>query len=280
MFRKQEWDSDDFRQSGLTAGKPKSGLPALIPPAAEAQDPTPTKPRLTSGVKATRKLLSRFSRKSLALGAVGAVALAAAGWFGVEWLTVGRFTVSTDDAYVQAYNTTLAAKVPGYVANVAVTDNTRVHAGDVIATIDDGDYRLAVNSARNKVATQEATIARIGHQIDAQNAAVEQAKAQIASAQAMATRTRLELDRQNKLAVQDYASHQTLEQAQANRDQAVAGVQSAQAALELGSRQCRRAQGPAAGSGRYARRTENRAGQGRTRPLVHRHSCADRWRDR
>ena len=32
--------------------------------------------------------------------------------------------VSTDDAYVQAYNTTLAAKVSGYLANVPVTDNT------------------------------------------------------------------------------------------------------------------------------------------------------------
>ena len=70
---------------------------------------------------------------------------AVAGWFGYDWWTVGRFTVSTDDAYVQAYNTTLAAKVSGYLASVLVTDNMRVHAGDVIATIDDGDYRLAVN---------------------------------------------------------------------------------------------------------------------------------------
>ena len=87
-----------------------------------------------------------------------------AGSAGATW-TVGRFTVSTDDAYVQAYNTTLAAKVAGYVASVPVTDNMQVHAGDVIATIDDGDYRLAVTSARDKVATQEATIARMGHQI-------------------------------------------------------------------------------------------------------------------
>ncbi len=88
--------------------------------------------------------MQRFSRRTLGLGAVGAVAVVAAAWFGIEWLTVGRYMVSTDDAYVQAYNTTLAAKVPGYLSNVAVTDNTRVHAGDVIATIDDGDYRLAV----------------------------------------------------------------------------------------------------------------------------------------
>jgi multidrug resistance efflux pump len=46
------------------------------------------------------------------------------GWFGYHYLAVGRFLVTTDDACVQAYNTTLAAKVAGYVASVPVTDNT------------------------------------------------------------------------------------------------------------------------------------------------------------
>jgi membrane fusion protein (multidrug efflux system) len=233
MFRKQEWDSD----SGLKVipvsrtGEARS-IPSIQPvqPVAEATSPTESK---SAGVARARKAsVQRFSRRTLGLGAVGAVAVVAAAWFGIEWLTVGRYTVSTDDAYVQAYNTTLAAKVPGYLSNVAVTDNTRVHAGDVIATIDDGDYRLAVDSARNKVATQKATIARIGHQIDAQKAAVVQTQAQLVSAQAMATRTQLELERQTKLAVQDFASHQTLEQAQAARDQAVAGVQAGQAAID------------------------------------------------
>ena len=107
-----------------------------------------------------------------------------------------------------------------------------MHAGDVIATIDDGDYRLAVDSARAKVATQEATIARIGHQILAQQAAVEQARTQLVSAQAAATRPELELERQNLLVARDASSRQLLEQAQANRDQAVAAVHGAQAAIE------------------------------------------------
>ncbi len=174
-----------------------------------------------------------MNRRRLAIGGLAVVALIAATWFGLNWLIVGRFMVSTDDAYVQAYNTTLAAKVSGYLSNVAVTDNTRVHAGDVIATIDDGDYRLAVDSARAKVTTQEATIARVGHQITAQQAAVEQAKTQLVSAQAAATRTELELERQNLLVARDASSRQLLEQAQANRDQAVAGVHGAQAAIEL-----------------------------------------------
>jgi membrane fusion protein (multidrug efflux system) len=89
----------------------------------------------------------------IALAAVATAALTAAGYFGNAWWTTGRFMVSTDDAYVGADTTTLATKISGYVAAVAVDDNQQVHAGDVIATIDDGDYRLAVDAARDKVAT-------------------------------------------------------------------------------------------------------------------------------
>ena len=102
----------------------------------------------------------------------------------------------------------------------------------MIARIDDGDYRLASDTARDKLATQQATVARIGKQIEAQKASVEQAKAQLASAQAVETRTQSELKRQQELAAKQFASRQTLELAQSNRDQAVAGVQSAQAALD------------------------------------------------
>jgi Biotin-lipoyl like len=126
----------------------------------------------------------------------------------------------------------LAAKVAGYVASVPVTDNTYVHTGDVIATLDDGDYRLTVDSAREKAATQAATVARMAHQIVAQEAAVEQAKTQLASAKGPAKRTELELDRQNLLIARDASSRQLQEQAQANRDQAVPGVEGAQAAID------------------------------------------------
>jgi membrane fusion protein (multidrug efflux system) len=174
----------------------------------------------------------RIRRRTRLLGAAAVLVLGVAAWFVYDYLTVGRFLVSTDDAYVQAYNTTIAAKVAGYVASVPVTDNTHVRAGDVIATIDDGDYRLAVDSAREKAATQEATVARMAHQITAQEAAVEQAKTQLVAAQAAATRAELELARQTTLVARDASSRQLLEQAQANRDQAVAGVQGAQAAID------------------------------------------------
>jgi membrane fusion protein (multidrug efflux system) len=202
---------------------PRHLLPAVIPARpGESSDDLQDKPRPR-----------RIGRRKLALLAVLLAAVAiGGGWFGHHWWTVGRFMVSTDDAYVRADNTTLAAKVPGYVANIYVADNSFVHAGDVIAVIDDGDYQLAADSARQKVATQQATVDRFGRQIVAGEANVDQARAQLVSAQAGQTRAALEFDRQQALAAKQFASQQALEQATANRDQAGAGVKTAEAALE------------------------------------------------
>ena len=246
MYRNQERETPSRLQVVATPAPALNPVDEAIPadearveaaPQPEPAALAPTPVQLNPAEAATKAPVGkerpqRRSRRKVALGALLAVAVGVAGWFGYDWWTVGRFTVSTDDAYVQAYNTTLAAKVSGYLASVLVTDNMRVHAGDVIATIDDGDYRLAVDSARGKVATQQATIGRIGHQIAAQEAAVEQAKTQLVSAQAAATRTELELIRQNQLVARDASSRQLLEQAQANRDQAVAGVNGAKAAID------------------------------------------------
>lgn len=195
--------------------------------AAETPGPSPlpeaeAKPGVRAVLKANRKR---------ALMGVAALAVAGLGWWGVNYVTTGRYLVSTDDAYVRADATTLAAKVSGYVAKVAVGDNEYVRAGDVIARIDDGDYRLAVEAARDKVATQQATVARFGRQVEAQQAMVTQAQAQLTSAQAQAKRAQLELERQLKLAGNAFASQQTLEQAQANRDQSDAAVAAASAAV-------------------------------------------------
>jgi membrane fusion protein, multidrug efflux system len=189
--------------------------PATLPADAELAPSPPVRSR-------GRKLLFIF---------VALAALAGAGWYGNYWWTVGRFIVSTDDAYVGAKAATVAAKVSGYLASVEVDDNAQVRTGDLIAKIDDGDYQLAVQTAKDNAAIEQATIERIGKQIEAQKAAIDQAKAQFASAQAGETRAELELTRQQALAARDFASHQALEQAQASRDQAIAAVKGAEAGV-------------------------------------------------
>jgi len=200
------------------------------PAQSERRGPLPPTVVATAQTPATGML--KINRKRVFMGVAAAAVLAAAGWFGYGYLTVGRFMVTTDDAYVRAYNTTLGAKVAGYVSEFPVEDNTKVRAGDVIARIDDGDYVLAANAARDKIGTQQATIERFDRQITAQRANVEQTQAQLVSAQAAQKRMQLEFERQRDLAGKEFASRQTLEQSVANRDQANAAVQSAQAALD------------------------------------------------
>ena len=67
--------------------------------------------------------------------------------FAYDWWTVGRFIESTDDAYVGGDVTVIAPKVSGFIAQLAVTDNQQVHAGDLLIKLDDRDYRAALAKA-------------------------------------------------------------------------------------------------------------------------------------
>ena len=79
--------------------------------------------------------------RQLGLAGAALLAAAAAAWYGHDWWTVGRFIESTDDAYVGGDVTVIAPKVAGFIAEVAVTDNQAVHAGDLLVKLDDRDYR-------------------------------------------------------------------------------------------------------------------------------------------
>jgi membrane fusion protein (multidrug efflux system) len=170
-------------------------------------------------------------RKFVLMGFLALLTLAAVS-YGVYYVLVGRFYISTDDAYVRANNTMLGARVSGHIAAIMPTDNSLVHAGDVVIRIDDGDYRIAVDAAKTKIATQEATIERIGRQVAAQESAVEQAQANLASAEAGLKRAGLDYDRQTALNNKGFASHAVFEQSEAARDQGIAGVKAAQAAYD------------------------------------------------
>ncbi|TQF43419.1 hemolysin D [Bradyrhizobium sp. UNPF46] len=171
-------------------------------------------------------------RKFVLMGVGLVLALAAASYAGYYTL-VGRFYISTDDAYVRANNTMLGARVSGHIAAVLAGDNTPVRAGDIVLRIDDGDYKIAVDAAATKIATQQATIDRIGRQIAALDSLVAQAKAQLVSAQAGLKRADLDYERQQALSNKGFASRATFESSEAGRDQGAAAVKAAQAAYDV-----------------------------------------------
>jgi membrane fusion protein, multidrug efflux system len=163
--------------------------------------------------------------------AAALAALICAGWELSHYLAVGRFIYSTDDAYVRTDLAIISPKISGYVQDVDVKDNQHVKAGQVLARIDAGDYVLAVDAARQKALTQDATIARINAQIDAQDAMVAQAEAQVEAARAERARAQSEFDLVRSLAASGFASKQRLDQVVSDRDKAIAGLSGAQARL-------------------------------------------------
>jgi membrane fusion protein, multidrug efflux system len=221
----------DAEISELAPGEQHRALPPDDPAARSAPSaPAIKKPAADAPAAAVTAVAPKSGkRKFVLMGIVSLLALAALS-YGAYYTLVGRFYVSTDDAYVRANNTLLGARVSGHIAAILPGDNVLVRAGDVIFRIDDGDYRIAVDAARSRIATQQATIDRIGRQVTAMESAAEQMKAQLASAEANQKRAELDFDRQQALSTKGFASRATFEQSQAGRDQGAAAVQSAQAA--------------------------------------------------
>ena len=199
--------------------------PLERPPAAPAGAPAGQKPPASIAAPKSGK------RKRVLTGVGLLLALAAAG-YATHYFIVGRFMVSTDDSYVRANNTMLGARVSGHIQEIVPRDNSVVRKGDVIFRIDDGDYKIAVDAARSKIATQEATIARIGRQVAAQQSAVEQAQANLTSSEAAMKRAGLDYERQQALSSKGFASHATFEQSEDARDQGMAAVRAARAAFD------------------------------------------------
>ena len=177
----------------------------------------------TSEPARTSVVVRKFNfRRALMTGAAVAV-VAGAAWYGWDYWTVGQYLVSTDDAYVKADNTTIAPKVSGYLREVLVGDNERVKTGQVLARIDERDFKVALNQAQADVAAARAAITSKQAQLEVQQAVIDAAKATIDVDKATVTFAAQENKRYGDLAATGYGSVQNAQQAQSR----IAGAQAA-----------------------------------------------------
>jgi len=170
-----------------------------------------------------------IKRALLGLGLIAGITAAVD--YGYHYWTVGQYLQSTDDAYVKADYTTIAPKVSGYIAEVLVADNARVEAGQVLARIDDRDFRAALDQAKAGVEAAEAAIRNLDAQIALQHSVIDQQKATVAATEATLKFAEEENNRYQALMKSGAGSTQRAQQAAAALDAQRAQLQRDAAAL-------------------------------------------------
>jgi membrane fusion protein (multidrug efflux system) len=145
---------------------------------------------------------------------------------------------ATDDAFIAARQFPIAPKVPGYLTAVPVTDNEHVIAGQVIARLDDRDYRNALAQARAQANAARANIENVDAQMIVQQAQIRANQAQVDQSQAALVFAQQQATRYQQLAATGLAG--TVQDAQRYTSalfQQEAALASAQANLALAQRQ-------------------------------------------
>jgi membrane fusion protein (multidrug efflux system) len=88
------------------------------------------------------------------IGLVAVVGLLIAGYFLYEHFSF----VETDNAQVEAHSVMIAAKVGGYVTQVAVDEGQQVKKGELLASIDERDYQNTLQQMMGEKAAVQARL--------------------------------------------------------------------------------------------------------------------------
>ncbi|MDI7862206.1 HlyD family secretion protein [Rhizobiaceae bacterium n13] len=224
--------ADGILASG-SASQPFEAAPDTLdagrPPLRIADQPAPTAKEETPA--------RRHIGRSLLLGASALAAIAAGAYFGYDYWTVGRFEVSTDDAYVQADNIAIAPRVAGYISEVLVGDNQVVKSGQPLARLDPRDFQAALDQAKSDVASGEATVKAQQALLDIQQSTIATARANIEIDKANEIFAEQNNARYSNLATTGFAPLQTAQQAAAAISAAKATTARDSAALDAALKQ-------------------------------------------
>ena len=142
--------------------------------------------------------------------ALGPIVVLAGGLFAY---TAGGRYVSTDNAYVHAGKLTVATDVSGIVADVAVKESQKVEKGQVLFTLDQEPFRIALAGA-------EANLGIVRNQLVTLQATWRQKQAQIAQARTDAAFYETGFQRQQDLLKRGVASQAAYDQAKRDLDAA------------------------------------------------------------
>jgi membrane fusion protein, multidrug efflux system len=192
--------------------RPASAAPASAPPS----PPRPTAAAPAAPPPRKRRLVRTIL---LVLGPVAVILVG--GYF---YFTSGRF-IETDNAYVKADVAIVSAQVAGPIVTVAVHENQQVKRGDILFTIDDRSFQVALSRA-------QAQLGAINDLVESFRAGYRQTTEQLALARTTAAYQQREYDRLAELAKRKLTSDVAVDEARQKRDVANQEIQVTERALE------------------------------------------------
>jgi membrane fusion protein (multidrug efflux system) len=122
---------------------------------------------------------------------------------------------TTDDAYINADFSAVGAKIPGTISQVLVEENQPVKKGDLLVTIDDKDFAVAIAASKAKVGSAQATVASFEAQLTQQESEILRAESTFRANEASVTLAQSDQARFSNLAQDGSGSVQALQQANA-----------------------------------------------------------------
>ena len=132
---------------------------------------------------------------------------------------------------IAAHKIEVASKVNGRVAWIGVDKGDKVKAGQVLVRLEDDEYRAQVTQQRGQLANLK------GRELEIKNGnrpeEIEKARYDVSQAKADLDNAKVSLDRTSQLVADGVFSKQTLDDAQAKYDNALAKVASLQRLLDL-----------------------------------------------
>jgi membrane fusion protein (multidrug efflux system) len=148
-----------------------------------------------------------------------------------------RPDVRTDDAYVMDHYATIAPRISGQIATVAVDDNDIVKTGQVLATLDPRDNETALASAEAAVARDKSQFDQISATVSRQPSIIKEQQAAVASARARLAFAQADAHRYGNLATTGAGTMREHQQADSALQQGQASLDSAEASLDAARRQ-------------------------------------------
>ena len=152
--------------------------------------------RLPDAGNAPRRGFRIFLVFVVALACIAGLAIWLAGW---DSPLAARQNPETEDAYADGPVTPVAAREGGYLKRMLVDDNQPVRAGQVIAELEDDDYRASVTQAEAQLAASQAALRELQDQRAVLLLQVDQSLAQANGTGAQRIRASEEMSRQAML---------------------------------------------------------------------------------